>query len=98
MTMLCDKTKISNDLLSIPESSHDKHGRKLSVSEKLLTAQDFGARMNALGADLSDLERDELFWAVAGNQAHLISQRDIGRYFSELVDEFPEATDTVVAA
>ncbi|ETO17988.1 hypothetical protein RFI_19306, partial [Reticulomyxa filosa] len=35
MTMLCDKTKIDNDLTPIPESNHDKHGRRLSVSEKL---------------------------------------------------------------
>ncbi|ETO14533.1 MYB DNA-binding domain protein [Reticulomyxa filosa] len=98
MAMLCDKTKITNDLTLISESNHDRHGRRLSVSEKLLNVQDFGARMNALGANFTDLERDELFWAVAGNHAHLVSQRDIGRYFGEMVDDLPKATETVLEA
>ncbi|ETO24287.1 RUN domain-containing protein [Reticulomyxa filosa] len=98
MKMVCDKTKIDNDLTIIRQANHDRYGRRLSVGEKLLTAHDFGARMVALGTELTDLERDELFWAVAGNHAHLVSAGDIGKYFGELVEELPQSTDTVVAA
>ncbi|ETO26695.1 hypothetical protein RFI_10439, partial [Reticulomyxa filosa] len=100
ITMLFDKTKVNNDLtlISVPTDKNGS-GRRLSVSEKLLTVNDFGARVNALlDVKLTDLERDELFWAVAGEHAHLISARDIGKFFGEIVYDLSEASDTVVGA
>ncbi|ETO25875.1 hypothetical protein RFI_11264 [Reticulomyxa filosa] len=88
------KQKLEVCFLFFEKKKKKKKNRKMSVGEKLLSAQDFGARVSALGVPLSSLESDEVFWAVAGRQAYLVSQREIGRYFSETADTLPDLAQT----
>eukprot|EP01084_Bolivina_argentea_P051820 95296_1 len=91
LTMLFDKGKITNSLEPI-RISRDKHGRiektrRLSVGERLICVSDFVSRIASLGVSLSELCGDELFWAVAGSNSTMISQKMVGRYFSSLIDD-----------
>ena len=96
LAMLFDKSKLTNDMKVIMNKK-DLHGRlkqrRLSVGEKLLTAQDFGQRLQALNFKLTDLELDELFWAIAGPNALMLSQNMVGRYFAGLVDHLRDPVE-----
>eukprot|EP01084_Bolivina_argentea_P144334 253256_1 len=101
LTMLFDKGKITNKLEPI-KLERDKYGRiqknrRLSVGERLITVNDFIDRIKSLGVDFNDLEGDELFWAVAGSNSTMISQKMVGRYFSSLIDHLSDPIEAEVA-
>jgi len=101
LTMLFDKGKITNRLEPI-KLERDKYGRiqknrRLSVGERLITVKDFSDRIKSLGVDFNELEGDELFWAVAGSNSTMISQKMVGRYFSSLIDHLADPVEPEVA-
>jgi len=101
LTMLFDKGKITNQLQPI-KLERDRYGRiqknrRLSVGERLINVADFSDRIRSLGVEFSALEGDELFWAVAGSNSTMISQKMVGRYFSSLIDHLPDPVEPEVA-
>eukprot|EP00485_Elphidium_margaritaceum_P019169 CAMPEP_0202730966 /NCGR_PEP_ID=MMETSP1385-20130828/186906_1 /ASSEMBLY_ACC=CAM_ASM_000861 /TAXON_ID=933848 /ORGANISM="Elphidium margaritaceum" /LENGTH=1317 /DNA_ID=CAMNT_0049397247 /DNA_START=11 /DNA_END=3964 /DNA_ORIENTATION=+ len=101
LTMLFDKGKVSNSLEPV-KLERDKHGRitktrRLSVGERLISVQDFTDRIRSLGVEFGELEGDELFWAVAGSNSTMISQKMVGRYFSGLIDHLEDPVEPEVA-